>query len=113
MRVFAEITVQSNGRKHARWAEGSNDGEWSRGEDGEESSGVEKRRLPSEHLARASTHAASQTRDIRTEITWRRSRVTVRCTVGVLLVAAVLFGVRLAVAVGYGLGSAPGQDPGP
>lgn len=44
----------------------------------------------------------------------RRERgVTVRCTVGVLLVAAVLFGVRLAVAVGYRLGSAPGQDPGP
>lgn len=43
---------------------------------------------------------------------WERG-VTVRCTVGVLLVAAVLFRVRLAVAVGYRLGSAPGQDPGP
>lgn len=32
---------------------------------------------------------------------------------GMLFIAALLFRVRLAVAVGYGLGSAPGQDPGP
>ena len=32
---------------------------------------------------------------------------------GMLFIAALLFRVRLTVAVGYGLGSAPGQDPGP
>lgn len=34
-------------------------------------------------------------------------------TVSMLLIAALLLRVWLAVAVGYGLGSAPGQDPGP
>lgn len=34
-------------------------------------------------------------------------------TMGMLFVAALLFRVWLAVAVGYGLGSASGQDPGP
>lgn len=56
-------------------------------------------------------HAASGTGV--TGIVRCQSRVTVRCTVGVLFIAAVLLGVWLAVAVGYGLGSAPGQHPGP
>lgn len=34
-------------------------------------------------------------------------------TMGMLFVAALLFRVWLAVAVGYSLGSASGQDPGP
>lgn len=118
IRVFGEITVQSAsergkeacsvGRGQRGWrARGGSGGE----DGGERRGGKARLQLPSEHLPRAFTHPASETTVA--EIACCQWRVTVRCTVGVLFVAAVLFGVRLAVAVGYGLGSAPGQDPGP
>lgn len=117
IRVFGAIAVRSasGARKRVLWAEDSKDGERGKGVEAktEESGGAEKRRCGCKRsrLARAFTHGASETTV--TELTRRQSGVTVRCTVGVLFVAAVLFGVWLAVAVGYGLGSAPGQDPGP
>lgn len=112
--MVGKITVQSEsaGSKDALWAEGGEDEECGKGVEEkteERKSNAARRRTG--HLAMVFTRAGLEA--TLTEMTRCWPCVEVCRTVGVLFIAAVLFGVWLAVAVSYGLGSASGQDPGP